>query len=266
MVLHGEMEGLINPTGIGFTKYYFWFHNFGFKLGKKHTKYITLGEPIKQNILKKHILKANQIINIDHPYNYISNIPIQYLDLPLRIGLIGRANKQKHAELIFELGQLLSHEIKEGNVVVEIIGTIETIIYQFVNEYVVCQKRDKFISNEEYFRKIEQLHYILCFFDDSNYKAVPSGTFFDAIKFKKPLLMLKGNDFMDYYQYKFPQIATSFENNCHMAEYIKEMVNKIELYKSDYDIQVIAMEKVKEQLSNINIIKSFRDQINENWY
>ncbi|GHT23234.1 hypothetical protein FACS189430_06180 [Bacteroidia bacterium] len=265
MVLHGQMEYLVNPANVGLSKYYFWFDKIGFWLGGKHTKYVTLGEPIKQNIVKKGFLKSNQIINIDHPYNYASDAHFQPFGLPLRIGLIGRATKQKHAELIFDFGLLLHQEIKDGKVVVEIVGGVESTIQKYVNKYVVFPKKNGFLSDSEYYSKIEQLHYVLCFFDANNYKAIPSGTFFDAIKFAKPLLMLQRNDFMDYYHHRFPYIAASFEDCPQMAEYVKKLVGNVTEFKGAYAEQISAIANAKEQLSNSSIITSFQNQLDAKW-
>jgi hypothetical protein len=266
MVLHGQMENLVNPTKTNFTKYYFYLEKIGFGLSGKHTKYITLGESIKNNIILNKILKPIKIINIDHPYNYTSSIISSSLELPLRIGFVGRAAKRKNTQQIFQLGRLLSQEVNEKKIIIEIIGKWDPAIFPYSNEYVLFSSQDALYSDEEYAKKITQLHYICCFFDSTIYKATPSGTFFDVIKFERPLLMLKGNDFMDFYANRFPSIAGSYDSCNDMANHIKELLNNIELYKDNYSIQIEAIKKAKEQLSIHNIAKIFKSQLAEDWY
>lgn len=261
IVLHGEMEVFVNPLGIGHTKHYFRLHRLGFLINKCCTKYICLGESIKKNILKNKILKEDRLLTIDHPYDYeYVNLPVKF-DLPLKLVIIGRASLQKKSFLIFKLAELLEKEIKYNLLNIKIVGGVDNNILKYENNLVSYEKNSKMLDDLIYQKKIAYSHYIVCFFDHQIYKAIPSGTFFDSLKYEKPILFIKGNDFLDYYYSRFGDIGESYLDLEEMALEIKNKIINIKEESSKYQAKIQNIIKSRKDLSIESISNQFKKQL-----
>jgi glycosyltransferase involved in cell wall biosynthesis len=261
MPLHGEMEAFVNPNGIGLTRYYFFLHKLAFLLSGKWTRYVILGESIKKNIQKKIKIKNRNIICINHPYDYKntengnSNI-----EIPIKIAFIGRAVKQKNAQLIFKLAEKLKKEIESGLLEFEIIGILEKEIMPYINKLVMFSIDDGKMFDEYIFqKKIKSSHFAISFLDNSLYKAIPSGVFFDILKYEKPLIALRGNDFIDYYFLKFGNMGYLCNDIDEMSDVIRFLIKNI--HKNEYKTLIENIRTARGKMSIPHIQESFRQQI-----
>ena len=218
------------------------------------TNYIVLGEPIRKNansILKKDMFRYS----IDHPYifdctkqSYISNKKI-----PLQIGTIGIASVQKHTEKIFEIAKKCDTEAK-----FYIIGKIDKSLISFLKEIdnVDWKKNDDLIPLSEYEKKISMMDFLIFFNDNSHYKMCASGTFFDSLKYNKPIIAIK-NDFLEYYFSIFGDIGYLCTNIQEMENIIKNIYKNRNVER--YIKQIDNIKRAKEYLSRDHTIKQLEE-------
>ena len=250
-ILHGELESLVNYQNIiGVTKYYYQIFRLPYLLSQSYISYIVLGESIKKNISKLNFGKAN-IITIDHPYDYALPLPNTIVESAsvLNVGIIGKAMERKNSEKIFELAVKVFTQIKEDRIRFSIAGTVERKLKNKTNSFVHFSSSAIRLSKEEYSKTILVLTYSLLFYTSDMNKALASGSFFDCLKFEKPILALKGNSFIDYYLNKYSGIGLSFDSLDDMALFIADKNGLEYFYKTHYQEQIKAIRRAKADLS-----------------
>ena len=255
-VIHGEAEYFVNPNMTGYSRYYSRLFKYAYKLSTKHSIYIILGESINRCLCKVGVSfgKGKRII-IDHPYDY--NFKADSLE-PFskgfyNIGCIGSATKRKNTQYLFKLRDCISFP----KIKLSIIGELSAdLAFDYNLEGI--DYFDNKIPGYLFEAKIKELDYSLCFYDEKVNMALASGSFFDSIKFLKPVLALKGNPFVEYYFEKLGNIGYLFNT----IEDIAYFLNNISLAeKANYVEQIQNMKKAQEILSLHNITKCFERQL-----
>lgn len=220
--LHGQMEAYLPNTKIGKSQKYYQLSKNIFK-EKDYIKYIVFGNSIKEN-LKFLFSNESKIITIDQPYIYpiIKNKSIENEKLVL--GFIGRADKTKNIGELYSLIDILKKYILSGRVKIKVIGKFNYNIPSKYNElftYFTSTVEDNIFREE-----LDSIDFALSFTGKEYYRATPSGTFFDCVKWEIPLLTLE-NDFTNYYFNKYGLMGKSFQNTKDMGYWIKsELIQK----------------------------------------
>lgn len=263
-VLHGELESLVNHQNVtGLTKYYYQIFRLSYALSQSHTSYIVLGESIKKNLFGLNFGKA-KLITIDHPYDYAlpfvqtEVIPVASI---LNLGIIGKAMQRKNSGKIFELATKVSTYTKEDRIHFSIAGIVEKTLKSEVNPLVHFNNSDIRLPKEQYFKTIMTLTYSLLFYTSDMNRALASGSFFDCLKFEKPILALKGNPFVDYYLDKYPGIGLSFDSLEDMALFIADKCGLYHFYTTHYHEQIEAIRNAKADLSLSAISSKLKQQL-----
>jgi len=244
-ILHGELEYLVNPQTNGGTKYYYQIFRLAYKLSISKSKYLFLGESIKRIAFNKGISfgKAT-LLSIDHPYEYpqIHHDKCMHLFNPkCSIGIIGSAMIRKNSHYLEELSNL----INRTDISFVITGKVEPFFEKFCIRNGIAYNKLT-LNSEEYERMNLGLQYSLCFYDEKINLALASGSFFDSIKYCKPLLALKGNPYIDYYFEKLGNIGYRFNSIKEMSEFINGLSDK---ETSNYDSQVASLRDAQLVLS-----------------
>ena len=256
-VIHGEIEYLVNPSITGYSKYYSRLFMLSYRMSTKRNTFIVLGESIYRAITSKAISfgKGNVIV-IDHPYDY--NYTSNNVKLPdtgyYMIGCIGLATKRKNSHYLFELRDHLHSE----HIKLLITGQLSSDMGEVYDLSGISYHKEK-LSSEIFEREIKELDYSLCFYDDTINLALASGSFFDSIKYLKPILALKGNPFVDYYFEKLGNIGYQFDSISEMAAFLNSLSDT---ERDNYKNQVEQMKKAQRTLSLSSITNSFREQLN----
>ncbi len=216
--LHGQMEAYLPDTTIGLSRKYYMLSKNIFRRND-NLRYIVFGESIKSSI--KFLLENEEkILVIDQPYIFNSRIS---RDLVLRdkivLGFIGRADKTKNIEELFNLINIIKDDILRGNIVIKIIGKLQ---YEYPKEYDgLFAFYSKILDQYEFEKELNSIDFALSFTDRNYYRATPSGVFFDCIKWEIPLLSLD-NNFISYYSKKYGKIGMIFRNTTEMGNWISE--------------------------------------------
>jgi hypothetical protein len=219
IALHGQLEALLPDTSLGWTKCYFRLH--GPLLHRdRRNRYVILGQPI-HDAIKKWLGINLQPLIIDHPHQANEENPQPPVEIPLRFGQIGAGNRGKGTERLFQLGELLREEIEAGKVELRLVGRLDPELRCQVNPWVTWYEKP--LSEADYRMNINALHCALFLRDAQMGRAVPSGSFFDAVQGGKPFLSLR-HPYVEYYADRFPERGTFCESVEEMAEAIRKWI------------------------------------------
>lgn len=254
-ILHGELESIVNFKNVhGLTKYYYQLFRIAYYFSHSKCTYIVLGEPIKKQLIYINWGKAN-LLSIDHPYDFSYANTMKISDKSCIIGIIGSGLKRKNSHFIYDLADSFYHlEDYDKSVSFTITGCVDDYLNGMSNSYVNFYPKKTYVSLEEYEREISKLRYSLIFFDNYTNIALASGSFFDCIKYEKPIIALKGNPFIDYYFDKLGNIGYRFDNINEMAKFINKLPND-----SNYEEQIQTLRTSKKILSLDHIVARFKN-------
>lgn len=256
-ILHGELEYLVNDKLKGLTRYYYRVFKWAYKLSSENSIYVFLGESIKQTVINFGIRFPHaKLITIDHPYSYdaIRNNN-NLLGNEICVSNIGTAAVRKNSYLMPKLKNSLNN--LNDRIKLMVIGTVEEGLQRDFEKAGILYNKSK-ASKESYEKQISETHYSLCFFTKEMNIALASGSFFDCIKFAKPILALSGNPFVDYYFSILGDIGYRFDT---IDEMVGFLVKLDESENKHYLEQVKNLAKAQETLSLENIGKQFKKQM-----
>lgn len=219
IALHGQLEALLPGSPAGLTKPCFRLH--GPLLRRdRHSRYIVLGAPVFE--AAKGLFGAEtQVIVIDHPHESDEHPVVPPDGFPLRFGQIGVGNRGKGTERLFRLGELLRGEVEAGKIELHLVGALDRELRRCANPWV--EWHEKPLSELDFQLAVSELHCALFLRDADTGRAVPSGSFFDAVRHHKPFLSLR-HPFVEHYAARFPgrgRFCVSVEE---MADVIRKMV------------------------------------------
>jgi hypothetical protein len=216
-----------------------------------------LGEVVYQQT--SHLFSSSsRTIIIDHPYHYNSFLKPPAYDYPLKMGQIGVGDHGKGTHLIFELAEKLQHYIQSGKLELLIIGPLNPKLHAYTNGFVTYFNEP--LSSADFSEKISHLHYALFFRDSTQGVGVASGSFFDAVKYKKPFMSLQ-NPFIQHYAARFPGTGSICESLADMAEKIEYIIGNMDLSYHQYVISTKNMAQMQSALSIHSIAEQFRQQL-----
>lgn len=221
------------------------------------------GKTIEEELFKMFPgFKRDNVISIDHPYNYESELLVNNLDKSnsVIIANIGTGLMNKNSHLLYQLAEMQKYKIANYRVKFIQVGNVSPEVLSYSNTYVNILNNNEFIPFAVFEENIKQADYFIYFFKENTlYDLCPSGTFFDAIKYRKPIISLR-NPFFDYYFRRLGNIG-------YLCDSVEEMSSIIDgLFLDDgklYQEQLAALDKACEILSSENIRRSFLEQYNE---
>jgi hypothetical protein len=227
----------------------------------KYNISLFYGLTIKNNLYSLYPQYPNKnIITIDHPYEFNIIAFASMLTYPVVIANIGTAILAKNSQLIFNLAEQVKEAIGQKKIKIIQVGRMSSEVLAYSNQYVECLYNGKdFIKPEIFNGQLMEADYFIYFFEKGGYYDLcPSGTFFDAIKYNKPIVALH-NDFFDYYFSKFGNIGYL----CDTIEEIADIITSISKGEkvNEYPIQVANINNAKDRLSIKEIANSFKGQL-----
>jgi hypothetical protein len=228
----------------------------------KFNNSLIYGKSIKDKLLETiPSISDNSFIVIDHPYEYSGNNPFNKAEGEiLTLSNIGTATLIKNSESRFLLGPKMIYQINSKLLNFKQNCSVGTQQPPVINEFVDILKRDgSFIPNAVFEESLAKSDYFIYFFKTGGYyELCPSGTFFDSIKYLKPIIAIK-NSYLEYYFDKLGNIGYLCESIDDMAELIRSIIEGEK--KQEYFEQLENLKKAQDQLSNENISKDFKRQL-----
>ncbi len=220
------------------------------------------GKTIQEELFKMFPGFSNRnVISIDHPYNYDPELECSYIHDVDRIVIanIGTGIINKNSHLLYQLAEMQKDNVEKKNVKFIQVGNVSPEVLNYSNVYVNIVNNNEFIPFNVFEENIKKADYFIYFFkENSLYDLCPSGTFFDAIKYRKPIIALR-NPFFEFYFKKLGNIGYL----CDTVEDMNEVINKILINKNEsYQDQVEVLNRAVGVLSIDNIQKSFIEQYN----
>lgn len=231
-----------------------------FKYRGLKTIVLFYGKSIEEGLFKMFLdYKKKNVISIDHPYNYDrqSNYDEPSLDNKVTVANIGTGLMNKNSQLLYRLTELQKNNIINNKIKFIQIGNVSKEVLSYSNKYVEILNNNEFIPFEIFEENIKKADYFIYFFtNNSVYDLCPSGTFFDAIKYRKPIISLH-NPFFDYYFKKLGNIGYL----CDSIEEMDQIINSILEGKDNaYAEQINALTSATALLSIDKIQNSFLEQ------
>lgn len=216
IVLHGELKQ-IDVYANFFLKILGKFLKKALLFKTPRTKYIILGEFIKNAILEKKWLNINEIICLEHPYDFSLKIEKQNNNNFIKIVSIGAASVNKGVHHFFNLAAKNKNPILKFYLVGAV---LDNKLTPFLNNFVSYSK-DIFLTNEEYNKELSNASLAIFFLDEKEYKYTASAAFLDTVKYKIPIFAVKNNLF-SYYFSKYGELGILFESENDLEKFVLE--------------------------------------------
>lgn len=183
-VTHADLQNISKKKNI---KDYFLFYRRHFFLMKLmdlvNIEVVLLSSSIKSNLSK--YIKLNNIETIEHPYLYDKEYKEnKYSQNRIKIGFIGLPTEEKG---FFWLYKQLSSGNRPDNIEFYLIGDMKAVEYT-KDQFLLCFNKNSIINDIDIKNELSKVDYVIFPFPDDNYKLRASGTVFDAINARKPIL------------------------------------------------------------------------------
>lgn len=183
-VTHADLQNISKKKDI---KDYFLFYRRHFFLMKLmdivNIKVVLLSNSIKLNL--SSYIKLNNTEAIEHPYLYDKVYKKkQYSPNRIKIGFVGLPTEEKG---FFWLYKQLSSGNRKENIEFYLIGDMRTVEHS-KDQFLLCFNKNSIINDIDIKNELSKVDYVIFPFPDENYKLRASGTVFDAINARKPIL------------------------------------------------------------------------------
>lgn len=247
IVLHGELELLKENGKRGTEKFLGHILRYAMKISPSRVQYIVLGDSIREN-LRPHVPPTvlEKVISILHPYEYSRGAAIrpELSTKPIRFGAIGTQMLAKNSQYLFDLASAFQPAIDAGGVSFESIGQVLPEMEGYSSPMVTAKYSADFVPQDLFEKAVEELDFVLFFYDNQSYELCASGAVFEAIKRGVPIISIEN----DYFKWLFRTYgAMGF-----LCKDLNEMKNLIG--------QIINGEKRSEIRSSLVSIKKFRQE------
>ncbi|HIF9366960.1 TPA: hypothetical protein ACX6RZ_002930 [Photobacterium damselae] len=224
IILHSILEKSQNDTTnkskiLFFRRLQFWLKIFSYK---KNNHLILLSNSIRKNFIKVFKYKGSLFVH-QHPYIYQKEFKIKKLSENRKIALVGIGDKSKGIDwLVTQLEKLNG---KFPNYSFYLLG-------RNISGYHskrLCEPCNKFLDDNEFSKLLDSMDYFIYPFDESSYGLRASGTIFDAISLRKPVITTK-NDFVS------ELLDSNNIQYIHLSRYdngILDLLNKLETISNE---------------------------------
>jgi hypothetical protein len=221
IVLHGEMEYLHGQRAKRSEQFLGFVLKYSLSRATKNTKYLVLGQVLKNNLsfLPQKVLV--KIRAIQHPFLY--KFSENSNRKPLRILSFGALKKAKNGHLFFELAKRFESEILEGKIIFNTIGKMNSDILPYRNKFVNSYKPNEFIGQEEIEDKIVEHDLAIFFYKKEMYQFTASGALHEAINAGLPFVSFP-NDYFSAInaRYEMGHFVASVDE---MEAYLRQLLN-----------------------------------------
>lgn len=263
--LHGGIDYFYNPQNY-MERINAWYHKRMFKLDAPNFKYLLLNKIAKSMLVKDGYLKANEVMEIEHPYPNLGEINtfISLTKTPLVIAHLGSMEAQrKNSHYLYELAAKSASDIKEGMLKFKIVGLKNASVKAWENEWVeeVVGKETSYLERSVYEQEVKSIHYSAFFFPTNEYICRASGAVVDTLVFEKPVFTL----YHPYFEYLF-KVAGNVGYMVNTLDEMKDIIAKIilnpEQYEAEYQLQCNNLKKFKDQLTIESVTNDLKNQMN----
>lgn len=178
-------------------------------------KYVVLGENIKETVEAKQWLQPQEIVCVEHPYDF-TNV-LQKMSDPqyTRLASLGSASFNKGTHHFINLAR----ENRDPKLQFQIIGAIADPKLQPLMHDQIKYFKERFVPSADYNRALSCADAAVFFLDEKEYAYTASAAFLDAVKYKIPVLSVTNNYFKNYFR-KYGEVGVLFDDYSSLKEFI----------------------------------------------
>lgn len=257
MVLHSILEAISNRA-LELQEIPIWFRFWISFANIGRLKYLVLGPPIKNKLLKEMPKLEKYTYAIDFPYFYQPRVNYAPKNKNLiKFGFFGVGSVRKGVDVFYNIAneimdQKTMHE-KEFILIGHIID--KKIIKSGLNlNSVKVPSPNKPLSRQEYSEYANEIDYAIILHNPNEYKLSAQGSFFDALSYLKPIIAIK-NPFIEHYFNELGDIGYLCDDYTEIKNLILKILN--ENLTEEYRLKKETMFSQRKKLSLDLIGKKF---------
>jgi glycosyltransferase involved in cell wall biosynthesis len=213
---------------------------------KSNLKFLIISNFVYKNLEDILGYKPKNITGIDLPYFYDDNkIEYNINKSKLVISTVGVNSIKKNSQMLNELAIHFKDKIALNLIEFCTTSRSDGIIF---NDLIITPKlkNNYLLSSEDYANLIKKSD-ILIYFNDESYNMISSGSYFDAINFKKPILALRNTQ----WEYNFKEHG-EIGFLCQNIDEIIDKINQILLNNSLLNKYHLDLEKAYKNTNILN--------------
>jgi len=200
-----------------------------------NVKFVIISDFIFSKLIDCLGYNPSNIISLDLPYLY-DDFTHKKLkdDNTLVISIVGVSSIAKNSHYLNFLAKKFENEIKNGSLMLCTSGRNDDV--EFSKNINVLELNNKYLLPTEEYESRIQMSDLLIFFNDNNYNLVSSGSFFDCINYKKPLIAIITQQWKYNFD-KYGNIGILCENLNKIYTHVDLILKNRSLLK-DFDIEL----------------------------
>lgn len=235
--LHGELQNLLTKESIshrldGMMQMVLYKFDSVFK---SNLKFVIISEFVYEKLCKRLNSGLPNFISLDLPYHYgqESNQGQGEMSSTVTIATVGVNSLNKNSHYLNFIAEHFTEEMSNGKLKLSIIGRNENIKFnKFID--VPDLGTHHLLAPDVYSNRILQSDLLVFFNEDTKYNLISSGSYFDCIKYRKPMIALK-NAQWEYNFQKFGAIGKLFDSIEEMNDFIARILENKNLIFSYYE-------------------------------
>jgi hypothetical protein len=200
-------------------------------------KFVIISEFVFEKLKKSLGYNPLNFVSIDLPYLYDDKKESTKQNTnKLVVSTVGVNSKNKKSFLLNNIASKFEDKINSGALMICTSGRNDDVLFSELIDTPNMGSR-YLLSTDEYAKRINNSD-VLVFFNDDNYSLISSGSYFDCINFKKPILAMK-NEQWEYNFKQFGDIGYLCNNIDEMYEHINSLlINKeyLNVFSSNLEI------------------------------
>lgn len=245
IVLHGILETIFKkPESL--SGRLFWFKPYLLHLNRPKIRYLLNGESIERNLVSSFPSLEKFVSSLELPYFFEGN-PVKETTGPLPVfASVGVGAVQKGSHLFFRLAQDVAGRTGKNAEFRYIGHFVDREMDGYINEFVDLPSKDSPLDRQSYEKYMTNADFVVLFYPGDSYKFGASGAFFDAIKFRKPVIAIR-NDFLSHYFDKYGELGWLCESYEEVLKIVRGICENFD--REDYERRAENLGKVREDLS-----------------
>lgn len=215
LILHGELEGLVDSSRIRITSFGYWVRRFFECAGYKRIVCLVLSEGIHRRLLTLYPSAEDYVKWANHPL--VENKKSQNTKREFDIATVGVATQRKHGPLFEKLENISFSGRRVAHV-----GMSELELFERHKKKITffCDPGD-YLSHEKFISSLKRVKYAIFPYSHTSYQMTVSGAMLDAISCGCKIVCLPNDFAKDLLQAGLPvTIAGSFDSLLHPVEQI----------------------------------------------
>ncbi|MDQ0476844.1 hypothetical protein [Chryseobacterium sp. MDT2-18] len=210
----------------------------------QHLKYVVLGENIKETVVSKNWLQPEEMVCVEHPYDFKDVLEKVKDPQHIRLAVLGSASFNKGTHHFIELAR----ENRNPKLRFEIIGALadpklEPLLHDQIKYF-----KERFVSSSDYNLALSRTDAAAFFLDEKEYAYTASAAFLDAVKYKIPVLAVTNSYFRNYFK-KYGDVGLLFDDYISLKEFLLNrdleslIAEKNEIWQSNFE-KIIAQNSI----------------------